>query len=240
MREYVWCSIIGSHMWGMNHPGSDVDVAQIYINGSKKILLGKTNRGGQETKIGKYDICKFEIGHVIEQLKKANLNFIWYVTSPIWKPVSDFGAVLHNRLETLVKKNLSKECFYSIAGLTRNNIRKYFDIYLPFGKKVNPKEYSTYEIDLPIKTIRKKLWLISRTLLFGFNILGLHKIKYQDPRTMFNENIKLQNVLNLYNKFIDAYEISTLPDKPNKDDFDKFLYVLRLTQVQTDHGFIRR
>lgn len=227
-------------MWGMNHPRSDVDVAQIYTDDSIKILLGKTNKGGQESKIGKYDISKFEFGHVIEQLKKANLNFIWHTTSPIWKPFSNYGTIIHNHLEELVKNNLSKEVFYSIAGLTRNNIRKYFDIYLPFGKKINPKEYSTYEIDLPIKTIRKKLWLISRTLLFGLNILRLHKIKYQDPRSIFNENIKLQNVLKLYNKFIKAYEISTLPDKPNKEEFNKILYAFRLTEVQTYHGFFRR
>ncbi len=84
----LFVSCVGSHMWGMQSPESDIDLVMIYIAPTKRILRGEripptirqeiAARGGEV-----YDTLGWEIGHLINQLIKGNVNAIWYVTSPL-------------------------------------------------------------------------------------------------------------------------------------------------------------
>ena len=84
----LFISCVGSHMWGMQNEESDIDLVMIYIAPTRSILRGEripstirqeiAARGGEI-----YDTLGWEIGHLINQLIKGNVNAIWYATSPL-------------------------------------------------------------------------------------------------------------------------------------------------------------
>ena len=82
----LYVSCVGSHMWGMNNEQSDIDLVMIYIAPTRAILRGEkipfTVRQQIAPKNGEiYDTLGWEIGHLIDQLIKGNINAIWYATS---------------------------------------------------------------------------------------------------------------------------------------------------------------
>ncbi|MCU0638084.1 MAG: nucleotidyltransferase domain-containing protein, partial [Methanothrix sp.] len=84
----LFISCVGSHMWGMQSEESDIDLVMIYIAPTRAILRAErisptirqkiADRGGEI-----YDTLGWEVGHLINQLIKGNVNAIWYVTSPL-------------------------------------------------------------------------------------------------------------------------------------------------------------
>jgi len=83
-RLELFTTIIGSHIWRMNRPDSDLDLAVVYMTDSKNVLLGESLKGSQKQK-GNEDIVYYEISHVISNLLKGNCNYQWAVMSPIVK-----------------------------------------------------------------------------------------------------------------------------------------------------------
>ncbi|MEI8002719.1 MAG: nucleotidyltransferase domain-containing protein, partial [Methanothrix sp.] len=74
----LFISCVGSHMWSMQSPESDIDLVMIYIAPTRTLLRGErisptvrqqiTARGGEI-----YDTLGWEIGHLINQLIKGNV-----------------------------------------------------------------------------------------------------------------------------------------------------------------------
>ena len=120
----LFISCVGSHMWGMQSQESDIDLVMIYIAPTRAILRGErisptvrqqiTARGGEI-----YDTLGWEIGHLINQLIKGNVNAIWYVTSPlVIKPSS-----IQEELSALVQANLCRQTYHSIKGMAESQIK---------------------------------------------------------------------------------------------------------------------
>jgi predicted nucleotidyltransferase len=120
----LFISCVGSHMWGMQNEESDIDLVLIYIAPTRALLRGErisltvrqqiTARGGEI-----YDTLGWEIGHLINQLIKGNVNAIWYVTSPlVIKPSS-----IQEELSALVQANLCRQTYHSIKGMAESQIK---------------------------------------------------------------------------------------------------------------------
>ena len=116
-------TIVGSHIWNMNHENSDTDVIIGFIIPTKRILRGyHTYRPKQiQDRILKKDYVIFEVEHIINQLIKGNLNFLVATMSPIVLKTSKY----HRKLKKIVEDNIAKNCFHSIFGMAKHNYRKF-------------------------------------------------------------------------------------------------------------------
>lgn len=200
---------IGSHMWKMNHDYSDKDVAIIYIADTRDILLGKKIKGKQKyIEESDMDITYYEIGHVIRYLIKGNVNFIWAVMSPII--FNEYKSTLR-QLREIVATQISKNIFHSINGLAQHNIYHFIQ-----DKEKDGIYY-------------KKLNVIARTLKFGINALIWGKYMFEKTSiTTEDELYKLKEQLN------NAYNTSTLPEKPNREMYERYLIKWRLFKMKLE------
>ena len=202
----LFISCVGSHMWGMQIQESDIDLVMIYIAPTRALLRGErisptvrqqiTARGGEI-----YDTLGWEIGHLINQLIKGNVNAIWYVTSPlVIKP-----SIIQEELSALVEANLCRNTYHSVKGMAQSQIKS------EEKAKKGGKGYRTAQ----------------RTINFGIKLLLEGKICFAPAlRTPGAEEImeKLQQLE-------EAYEASPLPDRPDENAFREFLLRLRMDEM---------
>ena len=202
----LFISCVGSHMWGMQSKESDIDLVMIYIAPTRAILRAErisptirqqiVSRGGEI-----YDTLGWEIGHLINQLIKGNVNAIWYVTSPLLiKP-----SIIQEELSALVQANLCRLTYYSIKGMAESQIK------------------SEEKPGIAGKGYRTAL----RSSNFGIKLLSEGRICFAPvlrtpgPEELMEELQRLE----------EAYETSRLPDRPDEDAFREFLFRLRLEEM---------
>lgn len=219
-KQILWDSTVGSHMWSMQHKYSDIDIFQCYILDTPSILLGKSPKGKQTQ--GAVDITSYELGHVVSQLQKGNINFLWGITSPIYTGWGDgWGSVLRTKLNNIVRENMSKNYYWSIKGLSEHNLHKYFGVLVEDGEY----KLGIPKIDPNSEKGIKKLKLIQRTLLFGINLLN-HEIVFIKP-----EKITLDSVIDTLYTLHRLYEICDLPETPPEELFEEFLIEARMSML---------
>jgi hypothetical protein len=206
----VFISCTGSHMWGMNTSESDIDLVIIYIALTRSLLRGErilpTVRQRITAHRGEiYDTLGWEIGHLINQLIKGNVNAIWYATSPLVISPSS----VQEELSALVRTNLSRATYRSIRGMAESQIRSE-------GKPSNDA-----------KIAGKGLRTAMRTINFGIRLLS-------EGRICFSPAIGepgAERVWEGMRRLEEAYESSPLPDRPPEDVFRDFLMRLRLEEM---------
>ena len=121
-------TIVGSKMWGQHRSDSDIDLFECYVFDSRSFLLGNTHDGGHSSKKGNEDKDSFEIGHVVRQLQKGNVNFLWGVMSPKVQMANiDIEPNLWD-LRKIVRENLSRATTYSIRGFVIHNLKHWFGL----------------------------------------------------------------------------------------------------------------
>lgn len=197
----LFSTVVGSHMWRMNHEKSDIDVATLYCMNPKGFLRDRTAKNYQ-TKSDDLDEAVYEVSNAIVQLKKMNVNYIWLVTSPI--VVAEKSHWLQ-RLRQIVIENPSKQIYYSVRGLARNNIKDHIEKGDPRSDKY-----------------KKKLNTIGRTLKFGIHYLIYNKFVYEKV------DIKSADELDeLVLKLNRVYAESSLPVHPDPEPFDQYLQDVR-------------
>ena len=201
-------TIIGSHIWKMDHEGSDLDMFRCYISDTRDILLGKVPKNIFEQPTSIVDLQISEIGTVISQLIRNNLNYLIAIHSPI--VMFDNGGVLA-KLRELSLKGLSKEAYNSTFGMCMQNYKKYIET----GKDISEKRCNT----------------IARTAKFGCNLLANRTIAFEGISGSTPE--KLRTAIE---ELTFAKENSTLPDKcpiEIKEEFEELLVELRISDL---HG----
>jgi predicted nucleotidyltransferase len=157
MNNTLFITEVGSTMWHMERPDSDTDLFKAYIAPTYDILSGIGHQNSHFGSDEKTDIASHEIGVVVSQLIKGNVNFIWGVHSPI--VVNDMYNALAQLRE--ISAAPSSNCYPSIRGLARHNYTKYI---------IDRKE--------PVEIWQKRINIICRTLLFGINALERHEYQY--------------------------------------------------------------
>jgi uncharacterized protein len=206
----MFISCVGSHMWGMQSPESDIDLVMIYIAPTRAILRGDrisltvrqqiTTLGGEI-----YDTLGWEIGHLINQLIKGNVNAIWYATSPLVIKPSN----IQEELSALVQANLCRQTYHSIKGMAESQIKS--EEKPAENPKIAGKGYRT----------------ALRTLNFGIELLSEGRICFAPVlRTPGAEQ-----VMEKVRRLEEAYAASPLPDRPDENAFREFLLRLRLDEM---------
>jgi uncharacterized protein len=204
--EILFISCVGSHMWGMQSPESDIDLVVIYIAPTRAILRGErislTVRQEIAARDGEnYDTLGWEIGHLINQLIKGNVNAIWYVTSPlVIKP-----SVIQEELSALVQANLCRDTYHSIKGMAESQIKS------EEKPKIAGKGYRT----------------ALRTINFGIKLLSEGRICFASVLC----TPKAEEVMEKMCRLEEAYEASRLPERPDEDAFRELLLRLRIEEM---------
>lgn len=204
----MFITCVGSHMWRMNNVESDVDLAVIYIAPTSAILRGVRIPAttGQQMNVRQgivYDTLGWEIGHLINQLLKGNVNAIWYTTSPIVTKPSPY----QEELRSIVESNLCRNTYRSLAGMAESQIAK--------GTKSGT--------DGKGKGLRTAL----RTMNFGIELLTRGRLSYEP--VCYTPDLEV--VLDKKQQLLEAYESSNLPDLPDEDAFREFLFQLRMDEL---------
>ena len=203
---------MGSHVWQMNRPDSDIDIFTSYVVPSKDILSG-VNRGyGSHASgglcVGEMDTVSHEIGKIVEQLIKGNINFLIGTLSPL--VMFERDDYLRSLKSIIYEYGETKACTHSIRGLAVHNYKKYI-----IG--------SDTARDYPIT---KKCNLINRTLLFGINLMNGNGFEFNPVTRQTPEDVK-----NLLEEFDKAVIASDLHDKTNSEPFQEYLLGVRLAEL---------
>ena len=210
--ETLFISCVGSHMWGMQSPESDIDLVMIYTAPTKSILRGERIPPTIRQEIAAwggevYDTLGWEIGHLINQLIKGNVNAIWYVTSPlIIKP-----SPVQEELSALVQANLCRETYQSIKGMAESQIKS-----------------ECGEAKKPGKGYRTAL----RTLNFGITLLKESRICFAPVLHTPEAGEVMEKMSQLH----EAYAASCLPDLPDEEAYRDYLMRLRMKDLASDSG----
>ena len=214
----LYVSCVGSHMWGMNNEQSDIDLVMIYIAPTRAILRGEkfpsTVRQQIAPKNGEiYDTLGWEIGHLIDQLIKGNINAIWYATSPlVIKP-----SRVQEELSDLVRANLSRLTYHSIKGMAESQIKS--------------DETPEKKPKIPGKGYRTAL----RTINFGIKLLSEGGICFSPVL----HAPSAEEVMERMEQLDEAYLKSPLPDRPDEEDFREFLLKLRMEEMAGERNLIK-
>lgn len=211
-HQLLWQANIGSHMWKMERPDSDVDLADVVIAHSDEVLLG-TVKGTKFIQNETEDHTTLEIGKLIDGLITGNVNYFWVVSSPI---ITHTCQSWQQQLYQILSANIAKNCYKSIHGLATHNIYH----FLQHPDKLSHDLY------------RKKLNIIGRTVMFGINILLYHKIMYQ--KTELTSKAELDQ---LVMQLEEAATKTTLPDKPDPQVF--YAYLLKIRKWKYEHDYLR-
>lgn len=208
----LWITNMGSHVWQMNRPDSDIDIFTSYVVPSKDILSG-VNRGyGSHASgglcVGEMDTVSHEIGKIVEQLIKGNINFLIGTLSPL--VMFERDDYLRSLKSIIYEYGETKACTHSIRGLAVHNYKKYI-----IG--------SDTARDYPIT---KKCNLINRTLLFGINLMNGNGFEFNPVTRQTPEDVK-----NLLEEFDKAVIASDLHDKTNSEPFQEYLLGVRLAEL---------
>lgn len=204
--ENLFISCVGSHMWKMENQESDIDLVIIYIAPTRSILRGEriapavrqqiTARKGEI-----YDTLGWEIGHLINQLIKGNVNAIWYVTSPLVIK----SSAIQEELSAMVRGNLSRQTYHSLKGMAESQIKS------EAKPNIAGKGYKT----------------ALRTMDFGIKLLLQGRICFAP----ILHNPAAGEVKERMCQLEEAYKKSPLPDRPDEDAFREFLLRLRIDKM---------
>ena len=207
--NYLFITEVGSRMWEMETLSSDYDLFHVFQQPSSEYLR---SNNFEKTRAAKsyiennreIDAQYMEIGHLVNLLKKGNVNAIWSVCSPIVHKNSDWLV----KLRKVTVNNLSKSSYMSINGMAHSQLNDAI-------KRASVKD--------PLKSKATAM----RTLQFGVTMLMNHKIEFKPPEDeVTNENIgKWFRLLDV------AKEKSMLPDEVDGKPFEDFLYDIRMSEI---------
>lgn len=217
MKNVIFETVIGSHLWKMNNRYSDIDLFQVFVSPTKDILRGTEKSKSKHTIVdsptstlcgypfnGKIDTMTHEIGTVIYQLIKGNINFLIGVLSPLTVMPSPWLRTLRQ----LVVVDTNTLCYHSIRGMATHN----YDKYIKSGKD----------------TSAERCMKIGRYLNFGYNLFTTGKYIFDIPSHCdhpFEVECWIQ-------KLDEAYLNSDLPVTVNEEEFRDFLLEIRLEYLE--------
>ena len=212
-NEKLLTTEVGSTMWGMRHPGSDTDLFTIYKVPTMDILRGLFNpaagRGhSNQDKVAQVDSSSFEIQHVIDELIKGNVNFIWGVLSQVVVEQDPFSM---RWLRQAVLGTAAKNIANSARGLAASCVRD-----VETGKTTETRQ------------VAKKYKQAIRTLRFASSWLIGMGPSFQP---VAEEEATLSEYITTLWVFEYCLQYSRLPDRVDPAPFHDLLLLLRLRDL---------
>ena len=196
-KEVLWESVVGSHLWGMNRPESDVDIFIGFVYPTEVFLRDYKPKLSYFIQENGVDYSWHEIVVVVEQLMKCNINFVIGVISDIVGKTSD----VHEKLRNYVLDNPCKGVYHSIRGMAVHNYRKYVDSDIMTERKCNK---------------------ILRVLQFGITLLESGRYEFKPYH-----NGDVGTIEKKITELDEAYKNSDLPEKMNEEELRDMLYEVR-------------
>ena len=198
-RTVLWNSVVGSHLWSMNMEGSDTDRFIAFAYHTEVLLKGYSPKMSFFIPTKTVDYAWHEIGVVIEQLIKCNINFIIGVVSNL----TDSTSAYHKELQEYVRDHPCKGIYHSIHGLAVHNFAKYMDTWVDRSEKRCNK--------------------ILRVLQFGTTLLNTGKYEFK-PFYGGTPELVVQKIA----EFDDVYKESELPEKMDEGKLRDLLLKIRI------------
>jgi hypothetical protein len=205
----LFITTVGSHMWGMQTPESDIDQMLVYQESTRNILEGRPIRNTKPDSAFEQDgipvdrKCQ-EIGHLVNKLIDGNVNAIWTVCSPI---VVQDHPYLHE-LRKITEQNLSKASYASINGMaisqTKDHVKR--AAVMPAGKSL------------------RTCWRICE---FGQMLLLGNEIKFRSV----TGDISVSDAEWIIKGLECAYIQSKLPERPDEKPFRDFMFKIRINDL---------
>jgi predicted nucleotidyltransferase len=211
-RKVLLKAEVGSGMWGMKHPGSDTDLFVVYKVPTSEILSGAVNPGvgrghSSQDKVAQVDSAAFELQHVINELLKGNINFIWGITSQM----VETETIDMVWLRSIVLKTAAKSISHSARGLAASCIRD-----VDTGKTTEKRQV--------VKKYRQAI----RTLRFASNwLMGRGAVFQSVPE---EEATRQEYAISLW-AFEYSLQYSRLPEKVDASEFRELLLFVRLSDL---------
>lgn len=203
MIEDFFTTLVGSHIWRMDTASSDRDMFRVYVASTEGILRGTANTKSEFVQeVEGEDLAVHEVGKVVEQLLKGNVNFLIGVISPMLLSEHESADSFLYELQCIVRRTISKNCYKSIHGLGKHNYIK----YLESGKDDSERRCNK----------------ICRVLAFGHNLLLTGNFEF----TPFTGGTP-EAVVEWLGLLDDAYKNSPLPEVPDEGPFRDWLYQVR-------------
>jgi hypothetical protein len=210
MEKTLFVTTVGSHMWAMQIPTSDLDLMVVYQESTRDILEGKLIHKTKPDKTFERDGVTVdqkeqEIGHLVNKLIDGNVNAIWTVCTPII--IQD-----HSYLQTLrriTEQNLSKASYASIKGMAISQF----------------KDHTKRAGVMPEGKALKTAW---RTCEFGQMLLLGKEIKFKPAPV---EEVTVGDVEWILNGLDYAYKESQLPELPDEKPFRDFIFNVRIDEL---------
>lgn len=233
-KTVLFRTIVGSHMWGQHHSESDTDKFECYIFDTRSFMLGNTHNRCKDIKGDNEETTSCEIGHIIEQLLKGNVNFLWGVMSPKWDLVATNIDPTFFDLRRVVGENLSKATMHSIRGFVIHNLKHWFGLIVDKAVSVEGKicYYIKKKKEPRLTPEDKRYWKIlntcARTLGFGIILLRDEVLDFEQLQGA----ISTGEIILLLNELERVYKESTLREKPDPQPFESFLLHTRFNDLK--------
>jgi predicted nucleotidyltransferase len=168
-KRIISVTEVGSGMWGMRELSSDYDIVVIYSENMADFIAGRGYTknlpflphiiiGEQE-----YDFSYMEVGHLINLLKKGNINAIWATLSPLVFTTSD----LHRDLADYLRVHPTKAIMPSLEGMVMSQLSD-------ASKRAG------------VRSPEKSIMTAMRTVRFGQNLLVKNKYLFNPVRGGFD------------------------------------------------------
>jgi predicted nucleotidyltransferase len=216
-KNYLFVTEVGSRMWGMEKFASDYDLFHCYQQPAREYLRTSTFEKSRPAKKD-YDLrdgvtreldCQYmEIGHLVNLLKKGNVNAIWAVCSPV---VHQNSQTLRE-LKQITLDNLSRASYASIKGMAMSELSD-----------------ATKRKD--VRDPQKNLQTCIRTLWFGQDLFLGRKLSFTPVSSIVSEQMCSEEFAVLDS----AYESSNMREKPDPVPFDDFLFRIRMKEILDNH-----
>ncbi len=224
--EILFVTEVGSRMWGMEKFASDYDLFHCYQQPAREYLRTSTfekSRPARKYTEGRdthphlfeereIDAQYMEIGHLVNLLKKGNVNAIWAVCSPV---VHQQSAALAE-LKEITLNNLSRASYASIKGMAMSELSD-----------------ATKRKD--VRDPQKSLQTCVRTLWFGHTLLTGGGV-YFAPVMKDVTEADCQHEFDLLEV---AYETKKVKEKPDPIPFDDFLFRIRMKEILDNNIFVK-
>ena len=210
LTETLFITNVGSHMWSMQTPISDLDLMVVYQESTRDILEGRLIHKTKPDKTFERDGVLIdqkeqEIGHLVNKLIDGNVNAIWTVCTPL--VIKNHPHL--NELRRITEENFSKASYASIKGMAISQFKDHIKRagVMPEGKAL------------------KTTW---RTCEFGQWLLLSNKIRFK-PAPL--EEVTVSDVEWILDGLEHAYKNSPLPERPDEKPFRDFLFNVRIDEL---------
>lgn len=214
--DMLFTTVVGSHMWKMNNPESDVDLAHVFLMPTIDLLSGMPYRANLthlkriDPVTGvEFDETFQEAGDLVNKLLKGKIDAVWKVCSPIVLNRNQWGTVprILEELREITMANLSKASYSSIRGMAVSQ--------------------AADEFKRPRMTSGKGYRTAYRTIQLGIRLFKTGELAF-DPVEWSPDIFAVNNALL---DLSDAVESSHLPENPDPAPFRKWLLDLRLKNI---------